>query len=231
MSCDSVRAQLSPYLDGELAPAEAEAVAVHLAGCAACRGEQEGLAALITACRALPRAEPPHAEALWSRINAQLDEAPRSWRARLPWVGWRTWYWTPAVGALVATLLLVGTWSLRTRRTPEPVAPAPTPVAEFSDDALWRDAEASFEAAEMHYLRAIADLRRLAARDQATWPEDRRRGFDEALAQLDRATATCRAAARERHRDPEAQTVLYRAYREQISFLEDSLLRRAGAHP
>jgi hypothetical protein len=241
MSCGSVRARLSPYLDGELAPGEAVTVAAHLEGCAACRGEREALAAMVAACRTLPRVETPQAEALWARIDAQLDEAARSGRAsgraswwdRLPWAGWRSWSWAPAFGALVAMLALAGTWSLRVRRAPETVAPTPlaAPAGSLSDDALWRDAEASFEMAEMHYLRAIADLRRLAAREEESWPEDRRRGFDEALAQLERATATCRAAARDRRRDPEAQAVLYRAYREQITFLQDSLLRRAGAHP
>lgn len=241
MSCDSVRTRLSPYLDGELAPGEAAQVAAHLEGCAACREEREGLLALIEGCRTLPQAETPNAEAMWARIDAELGEAPRlgvgawwvSWLDRLSWTGWRSWAWTPALGALVAMLALGGVWSLRTRRAQAPVARAPVavPASSLSDDALWRDAEASFETAEMHYLRAISDLRRLAAREEESWPEDRRRGFDEALAQLERATATCRSAARDRRRDPEAQAVLYHAYREQITFLQDSLLRRAGAHP
>lgn len=245
MSCDSVRARLSPFLDGDLGPGEAEAVVAHLEGCAACREEREGLAALIAACRTLPRVESRDAEAMWARIDAQLDAAPRAGEAagraslwdRLSsvgtWAGWRSWSWTPAFGALVVMLALAGTWSWRARHVPEAGGPAPVaaPAAALSDDALWRDAEASFETAEMHYLRAISDLRRLAAREEESWPEDRRRGFDEALAQLERATATCRAAARDRRRDPEAQAVLYRAYREQITFLQDSLLRRAGAHP
>ncbi|HEX2574376.1 MAG TPA: anti-sigma factor [Polyangia bacterium] len=239
MSCDSVRARLSSYVDGELPHGEAAEVAAHLDGCAACREEREGLEALIVACRSLPRAETPHPEALWARIDAELEAAPSTgevswwagWRARLLGEGWRSWYWTPAVGALVAVLALAGTWGLRTPRAQVAPVPAAAPAPSLSDDALWRDAEASFETAEMHYLRAISDLRRLASREEESWPEDRRRSFDEALAQLERATATCRAAARDRHRDPEAQAVLYRAYREQISFLQESLLRRAGAHP
>jgi len=44
--CAGIRSQLGVYLTGAIAPADREAVVRHLAGCADCRAELAGLAAL-----------------------------------------------------------------------------------------------------------------------------------------------------------------------------------------
>ena len=54
MTCDDVRPQLTPYLDGELEDDRGSAVRGHLRGCEACRTAADEEAALRDGLRALP---------------------------------------------------------------------------------------------------------------------------------------------------------------------------------
>ena len=62
--------RLSDYLDGELAPAERDAVERHLAECEACASTLEELRAVVSAAGRLP--ERPPARDLWPGIEARL---------------------------------------------------------------------------------------------------------------------------------------------------------------
>ncbi len=62
--CESVRALLSPYIDGRTTPAEAEVVQAHVASCDACRAELSQLRSLVQALRALPQLAAPRSFAL-----------------------------------------------------------------------------------------------------------------------------------------------------------------------
>jgi anti-sigma factor RsiW len=72
MKCDRARGLLSAALDGELEPAESEALDRHLAACPACAAERGRLAAVRTAFRTLTPAAPPRdlAGAVMERIRA-----------------------------------------------------------------------------------------------------------------------------------------------------------------
>src|SRR5688572_11025298 len=72
MQCEAVLTELAAFLDAELSAAEAEAISVHLAGCAACADEREALARTLGRVRALPRvaAPPALAGAVAARIGA-----------------------------------------------------------------------------------------------------------------------------------------------------------------
>jgi hypothetical protein len=59
VSCD---ARLEEYIDGELDAAGVAAVEAHLAGCAACREELDGLRRLERVLRSVPAGAPPEAE-------------------------------------------------------------------------------------------------------------------------------------------------------------------------
>jgi anti-sigma factor RsiW len=81
MLCEDVVPELPAFLDGELAPADREAIASHLAGCAACEAERASIARMIERVRALPRAAAPLALAgavsnAVSRLPAVPSAAP-----------------------------------------------------------------------------------------------------------------------------------------------------------
>jgi anti-sigma factor RsiW len=95
---------LSAYLDGELAPAEAEAVQEHLLDCAGCREAYDSLRSAKEALGQLPVAEPP-AE-FWRRIREPRG-GPRSFG--VPWRrggGGRRLVGALAAGVLVLVLVL-----------------------------------------------------------------------------------------------------------------------------
>lgn len=107
MNCKQVEAQDTAYTDGEAHAILGRSIDRHLAGCAACRKRQEGMASL----RARIRAEAPYHAApatLHARVRAALGamqtavpvaEQPRSLRAY-----WR-WLAGGALGGALATAL------------------------------------------------------------------------------------------------------------------------------
>lgn len=211
MKCRDCEPLVSEWIDGDLDEARAAEVAAHVENCASCARAKAELLALVDAARGIGReetADPP--SALWTRISAELD-SPSSAPRRLRWLA-------PSLAGLALAAALA--FGLALRRAPPP-----------SDDALLTDAQAEFRKAESHYLAAISDLRAIAARDRDGWPEARRHRYDEALAALDAAAEKCRGAARARPTDPDAQDLLYGAYRRQVAFLEESLLRGAAVDP
>jgi anti-sigma factor (TIGR02949 family) len=120
MNCQDVREQLEEILRGDFPAGSAEALQVHLAGCAACRETLEDQRAV----RAVVRAEAPRYVAppgLRARIEARLGtpmERPRT--ASPAWWSWTRsprWGLVAAAGTLVV-LLAVWAPSLWTARDP-----------------------------------------------------------------------------------------------------------------
>jgi len=80
MNCRKISRLLSAYQDGELAPAQAQAIASHLHECGACRGEWDGLQELVGRLQHLP---PPPADAYFpARVMTALP-ASRAGKFRL----------------------------------------------------------------------------------------------------------------------------------------------------
>jgi anti-sigma factor (TIGR02949 family) len=102
MTCDEVRAQLGPYLDGELDRAAVDALESHLPGCAACRSELAALEQLRGALRALPRQRAPAElrRRLETLTEQRADIAPRAPRYRI-WALAATLVLGTALGVLV----------------------------------------------------------------------------------------------------------------------------------
>jgi anti-sigma factor (TIGR02949 family) len=81
MHCETVYASLQEYVDGQLSPAETQAVEDHLATCAACRAELALLRQVDNALAQQPILEAP--ADLTARIMAQVRATAQA-TARLP---------------------------------------------------------------------------------------------------------------------------------------------------
>lgn len=79
MNCNDVARFLSPFYDGELKPAEHEAVAAHLAACAVCSEQLESVRRLSDLVAGAPSPDAP--ESLVARVEQSLG-------ARAAWPGW-----------------------------------------------------------------------------------------------------------------------------------------------
>ncbi|HUS65889.1 MAG TPA: zf-HC2 domain-containing protein [Kofleriaceae bacterium] len=203
--------KLSALLDGDLGANEAERVRAHVTGCAACTAELAELTALRDLLRGEAAAPPAPSDAGgdgWAALAARLGPTgPSPERRRLRW----RWLWAPTTALVL--VLGGGAW-LRQRAQAGP-----------TDDQLIAQAEAEFRQADAQYVRALDKLRKVSLGATAGWPVERRRAFDSAQAALEAATEQCRFAARSRPADPETEELLFAAYRKQIAFFQDQLLR------
>ncbi len=95
MKCPKVQDHLSAWLDGELAPEVAAAIARHLESCAGCCRELAQLEALEQALGALPPAALP--PGLPEKVGARLPRPPR-----------RGWQSLALAASLVLGILLGG---------------------------------------------------------------------------------------------------------------------------
>ena len=93
-----------------------------------------------------------------------------------------------------------------------------------------------FLAAEKQYARSASQLRAIADRQSRKWSASKRARYQHDLQVLERALARTRAAASMAATDPRTQELLYATYRQQIKYLQDSILgsvsvSRAAAVP
>jgi hypothetical protein len=195
---------LSALADGDLPQAEAEALRAHVEGCDACRRELDELT-LLKAALADEGRVPLEPRTGWGQLVDRLNQEPRRvwWRPR--------WSWALAPALLAFAFGGASAWRWHRAHT--------------SDDQLLAEATREFRDADASYGRALDKLRAVTDRARAAWPEDRRREFDAARAALEHATEQCRAVARARPADGQAEDLLFAAYRKQISFYQEQLLR------
>ena len=110
---------LHAYLDGELAPAEAQGVHAHLAQCPACRGRVEEERALITRAGELLALAAPPDRALPPFPAGDVKPLQRLWwRARLP----LAWAATVVLALGIGSYLGSGSRAVTERSAAEPLA-------------------------------------------------------------------------------------------------------------
>ena len=192
--------RLSAFVDGDLPERQAERVRAHVAECAKCRAEVAALESLRQNLASLPAPEP--SGDAWLQLAQRLPAAPSRRRS------WRRWVLAPAFAAVAAVALFV---QLRARGP--------------SDDVLLEQAESEFRGAEAQYQHALQKLEQVTAHAEKAWPAERQKEYASARAALEAATEQCRQVARSHPADPEAEEVLFAAYRKQIHFYEEQLLR------
>jgi hypothetical protein len=186
--------RLSAWIDDDLPAAEAEEVARHLQGCAACRGIVEDLRAITAAAREL---DPPEAGDGWGAI-ARRVERPHRRRFRL---------------LAVAAALALGLGALLFTRFASP------PPQRGSDPVVHR---AHVELGRLHrqQQRTIDALMTLAKRDRRSWDPTLRRTFTNNLGLVDAAIAECRRALERRPDDVALKASLMAAYQRKVDLLE-----------
>ena len=206
MKCDV--AQLSALADGDLSERAAKKVRAHVDGCASCA---RALADLETMKRGLGALPERGGEDNWSivvnRLAQPMAPEPRRW---LPVLSWRLAL--PSL-ALVAMLAGGGAW-LRWHKG-----------RGLSADAVIAHAESEFHKADAHYRRAVEELRTLAEKERRDWPLPKRAEYDAAQAQLEAAVTRCRQVADQQPADVDAEELLFAAYRKEIRFFEDQMMR------
>lgn len=108
LTCYFTRRRLSAYLDGTLDGHAASAAATHLAGCARCQREADGLRRLRTTLQqGAATAAPPDWTGFWPGIVRGVDDRRREVPTRPTW-GWSRVLRRPrlAFGGAVATALV-----------------------------------------------------------------------------------------------------------------------------
>jgi hypothetical protein len=228
MKCPEIRAQLTPYLDGELEGDRTSVVRGHLRTCAECRAAASDEAALRDGLRALPSLDPP--ASLWAGVQARLaaaemaDAERPAWRRALArWMPRAPQLSLLAFAGAAAVFVLV--WHARhgeIARAPEPtagapVAPAvsvrpPAPAVDTTDVTAELAAAPARETQD--YAAAADELLQLAREARERWSEDRKQAFDARVADLHKQIDS----AAEGH-------PRQRAYRALIRYLQHAAVR------
>ena len=131
LTCYLTRRRISAYVDGALEASPEAAVGRHVARCAGCSAEVEGLRRLQSRVRALARPADPDWAGFWPGIVRGIEETKRQRavvqrRVHWPRVGWAYG------GALAAALLVTVTlWQF----VPGPTAPEASVIVRSADTA------------------------------------------------------------------------------------------------
>jgi len=208
MKCDVER--LSALVDGDVSARQAARLRAHVDGCAGCA---RALADLETMKRGLGALPPRAGEDNWSIVvNRLAQPAPVEPRRLWPVLSLR---WALPSVALMAMLAGGGAW-LRWHKG-----------RGLSADKVIAHAESEFHKADEHYRRAVDELRDLAEKERRGWPLPKRAEYEAAQAQLEAAVARCRQVAEQQPADVDAEELLFAAYRKEIRFYEDQMMREA----
>lgn len=169
--CESIRHDLSAFIDGELGPARIKEIEAHLAGCSECRAEERSLRAV----RRLVRVQPVERDI--PDLTPQIMARVRSGKVRV-FEPWRERFRVAAVSAAAAALVVLGA-SLPFDRTPGDIAAASDITKEVRAAARNLDTyRATFSIVERGWHEAVP-VRRMRASVAFHAPEELRLTVDD----------------------------------------------------
>jgi len=237
MTCRDAESLLLDALDAPLPPADAAALAAHLAGCDACRDLEADLSLVRGAAESL--APPIVPATAWPALAAQLERdgllipaAPRP--SRKPW---QTYTWVALAASLLAGVGTALVWRASDRVTPAPAratAPPPAAPGNVRDPRAVEAIEIELRLAAEHYEKAITALEGIAAEDRTRIDPAVAQVVERSLGLIDIAIADSREALQRQPGSLVAQTSLFAAYRQKVALLQDliamaSEAKRTGA--
>ena len=239
MSCESIRKQLTAYLDGELEGERGSVVRGHLRGCDDCRKTASDEAALRDGLRALPPLDPP--ASMWAGVQARLAAAEVAdaekpawrrfvarWAPRAPQLGFASLAVAAAIVFFVVrarhddnapTVAQPGDIHVIIKPDHHDVQPAAPPSAVAcgaTSQAADVTDQIAAEPAELTacYAQATHELRELLPEARAKWTDEHKHEIDLKLAAFDKEVT---AAKDERARQ--------KSYRAQIRYLQRVVIR------
>lgn len=211
MRCEEVRTHLDDYVDGALDGTQRDALAAHLAECAACSEIEGSLRALLDEARALPSDVEPERD-LWPGIAARLEgtvvefAGPRRRARRLAVLPY-------AVAVAVVLALMTSVAVLRQGAPPEETAPGVERISE----------------AEAAYIEARGTLRAVLDAGYVSLPPETLDVVKENLEVIDGAVEEIRSALAKSPHDPLLERMLFAAYESEVRILQQALqLAEAG---
>jgi uncharacterized protein (TIGR03435 family) len=131
MQCTEFRNNFADYVKEQLPPFVQARLAKHLAECASCRAELDGLTDVWAKLGTIPTSDSPVA-AMNARFRESLEDYRRSPKPVLSGLSKDLWYWAAGIAATVALAVLGSMFFLRT-----PTVSASATV-ETTDGALYR---------------------------------------------------------------------------------------------
>ncbi len=221
MKCSTIQSMLSPYVDGDLQAAQAEALGRHLQGCERCRKALDDLQLIVSAAEKLAEATPPRN--LWPAIEHRLltspQRAPAKRPAPAPLSGWRPRIaWALSVASIFVALFLLRDHILPPKTIPPP--PQSQPQLLIAD-------QSDIDRAREHYQHSISTLEQIVAHRAHEMNPDDAALYQEKLAYLEEAIRECSLVLERNSFDSRAQRALFDAYDRKISTLREMAVSAA----
>ena len=189
MTCHEMNDRLDEWVDDTLPEAQRREVEAHLATCAHCRQQEQGLRELLTHATALPRSVSPPRD-LWPGIAERIER-------RRVWSWPRLEAWQPAL-AVAATVVIALGAVLFGRPTPAPVHTVVIPSPAISEGARLHPAavemnrglvamESDYQAAANALMEALLERKDEMEPELLASVQQNLAVIDEALAEVHRA--------------------------------------------
>jgi anti-sigma factor RsiW len=217
MDCETIRDELSDYVDGTLAADRVNVIDAHLSTCDACTALVRDLDRIRTAAGQLGPIEPPGH--LWLEIagRIQLEAAAPVRRAAAPATRHPMWQWVGLAAALV--VITLGVYAIQRMATPA----APTVAGTDGNPAAPATVETvqdELAQAAAHYEKAIAALEAITKNNDGTMDPAIAAAVQKNLATIDQAIADGRAAVQTNPDSEAARDSLFEAFRRKVGVLQ-----------
>jgi anti-sigma factor RsiW len=208
MTCQAYDERIGDYVDGTLAAGDVARLDAHLGACARCQAMVADLRAIRSMARSLDSHVPP------PQVWRALAEATRSSRPS-PLRAWLFGWQPVAATAMIAVMATALSWVGGRLATDGP------PSSRIESSAALFDVP--HDAAEAHYVSAIASLEALTSVERATLEPQMVDVLDTGMTIIDTAIDQSRAALEMEPDSQIAQDSLFQALRNKVALLQGTL--------